>query len=445
VRARTQNEPKPRLRARAQRIASGFVSRLRNPLDPSRRIRIWGPTLVDVARARGVVEGWITERALGTLSDRELARKLRAFDQRAAPRMIADAWREYEDAASPAHRRTLESVWKHMLATWFDGEPVWNANPHSMSAWETDMTNQGYAPKTIKRAFELLSSALRRFDVPELPWRLENGTGYWKPSRPARPVRESVACGDPVELVALINAAQAWDERDRARGHFADRAPRVAVISLSALRNGEASALGWDDVIMLDGAEPRLRIRHKAVDGWREDHPTWTRPIDTPKSKKARVVKLHPSAAAALRFQRAMLIDRGIWRADGPVFPAHEGYFTWRNGNRCVEARDMKRLAELAGLPDASEWTTHSLRHTAATLESVGGGDLRSTASRGGWANLHVLEGYTHARTGRALAPSSIPVLTGVSFGGGEGDGSCAAANEREARPDGAEGKDDET
>jgi integrase len=294
-----------------------------------------------------------------------------------------------------------------------------------MARWDRELAAAGYAPKTAHDAFHHLAGALRAA-IPELleeiPWKLTNGK-MWKPSRPhKRPLNERPACGTVEQLEALVAAAMLKDRVKRGAGTFSDMAQRIAVVSLLALRNGEGSGLGWDD-LTLDGDRPRARIRHQAVDQWRTHYPAWRRPLSLPKGNKERTVALHPTAIAALLAQRELLEALGWYMADGPVFPSSRGIYKgdWRPNANCIRPETFKRFAMLAGLPDAETWVPHSLRHSATTLESEAGASLKSIQARSGHGSLRVLEEYIHARTGRALVPSAIRALD-ISFDDGGDD-----------------------
>jgi integrase len=263
----------------------------------------------------------------------------------------------------------------------------------------------------------------------DLPWRIKGGK-YWKPRRAPDPLREPPACGTVAEAELLIHAALEEDRARRSGAHgvayarrLCDLGPRCTIALFLGLRNGELAGLGWDDLV-LDGDRPQARICHQAIDQWRKHHPTWKRPLTPPKGKRERRLLLHPTAVVAFVHQRELLEERRWYRADGPVFPGHEGNAfagTWRNNANGIRPDHMKRLAKTAGLPFPEEWVTHSLRHSLATVESTSGADLRSIQKRTGHGSLRVLEGYIHARTGRALAPSAIPQLA-LSFDTAEHD-----------------------
>lgn len=412
-----------RRRAEGTRTSDGrYESRKTHPLDPRRRLRVSGRTRHELEARTAFLNSKREEWRLGIISDAEFASYCRRLDRR-EPAAVRTLWDAHVANAPPHHARKLRSVWRHQLAAWFDGEPVLALTAARMAQWDRELAGRGYAPKTVHDSFHHLAAALRAGipeQLEELPWKLAGGRS-WKPSRPHKdPATERPACGTVEELEALIGAALLADASLRSNARKADAANRIAVVALLALRNGEGSALGWDD-LTLDVPVPRARIRHNAPDQWRTHYPEWTRPLAKPKGKRERSIAIHPTALAALLAQRELLQAWGWYAPDGPVFPSTRGTYrgTWRPDANCIRPETFKRFALLAGLANWKTWVPHSLRHSAATLASEAGASLKSIQALTGHSSLAVLEQYIHARTGRALVPSAIPALR-VTFDAGE-------------------------
>jgi integrase len=417
----TSSSPPPR---RYQRTPAGLhVSEIAHPIVMGARLRLSAPTRQDLEDDRAVIEGWRREYRRSALSLDEFRNRVSRFESaRSQILPFRVAWSAYVAAARPSVVSKLQSMWKCQLAPELGELPVVHLTARRLAMWESSMIAAGYAPKTTMDAFMCLAAAVRGSlkDGEELPWRLRPGK-YWKPSRPPKPRKERPACITVDEVERLVHAALEEDRAQRAgtfgtkmSGRLADLGPRCATVLLLALRNGEGSGLGWDD-LALDLRTPRGRVMHQAVDQWRKHHPDWTRPLDPPKRGRTRALILHPTAVKALVAHRAALEARGWFREDGAVFPGHEGgpfAGTWRNNANCIRPEDMKRLAAIAGLPFPEEWVTHSLRHSLASVESSSGADLRSIQGRTGHGTLRALEDYIHARR---LPPSAIPELA-VTF-----------------------------
>ena len=400
----------------------GFVSDIAHPYLAGQRLRLSAKTAHDLAQQKTVIESWVREYRFHGLSLEELRNRLARFENRRAPAvMLRAAWEAYTAAARPSMLSRLGSVWRKQLAPELAELAVVHLTARRLQLWEARAIAEGYAPKTTRDAFMLLAAAVRASltDGEDLPWKMGRGK-YWKPSRAPVPLKERPACGTAEEAELLIHAALERDRDQRAGKHgaayalrLADLGQRCTVTLFLALRNGELAGLGWDD-LALDVAKPKARIRHQAVDQWRRLYPDWTRPLAPPKGGRMREVAIHPTALLALAAQRELLEQRGWYRDDGPVFPGHEGTpfaGTWRNNANGIRPDHMKELAAAAGLPFPDEWVTHCLRHSLATVESTSGADLRTIQRRTGHGSLRALEGYIHARTGRALAPSAVPQL----------------------------------
>ena len=214
------------------------------------------------------------------------------------------------------------------------------------------------------------------------------------------------ACRDVDELGRLVDAARLLDVTGA--DPAGDLGCRVLVGALTGLRQGELAALGWDD-LELDGESPLLRVRRATLPGWCKSAEKGARPSALPKGKRERVQLLHVDAAVALGLHRERLRKLGQFFEAGPVFPAPGGGY--RAAPCVIRPEVLRRFVEIAGLPNAPSWTTHSLRHSFATLEASGSwassGDLRGAMTRTGHARVETLTGYLHA-AGRGLARSAI-------------------------------------
>jgi integrase len=405
---------------RYQRTASGlYVKEISHPLIVGRRLRISAGSLHELVEDQETIANWQRDYRRSRLSLEEFRTRLARYDNpRAVAVRLRDAWVDHEARARSSMRAKLRAIWRKQLAPELGELAAIELTPRRLGEWEKWCIGEGYAPKTTRDAWTQLVACVRAVlvDGDDFPWKTGPGK-YWRPTRAPRPVTQRPACTSVGEAERLIAAALDDDRRVRIdRGAFADLAQRCAVGLFCALRNGEIAGLAWDD-LALDADRPRVRIQHQAIDQWRThsaESSAAGRPLDPPKGGRVRELPLHPTAIAALLAQRDLLRARRWYRPTGPVFPAPEGSpweGTWRNNANGIAPEDFRRIAIAAGLPFASEWVPHSLRHSSATLESVAGADLRSIQKRTGHASLRVLEDYINARVGRGdSAIAALPV-----------------------------------
>lgn len=312
------------------------------------------------------------------------------------PLTLSALWTRYTADLPDSRATRMRSVWRKSLAAFAHKHPS-ELTESVVSAWyarELGRTRATSAYQTYTVLHACLARAVRAGSLPEIPW-------YpWHPRRPKSAPRPAAVSANEVRRLAAA-AASISPELGR----------RVVLLALCGLRQGEAAALGWDDVD-LHAERPALRVRHQTTRGW-----TGPRPTEPTKSRSERRVPLSPDAVRTLVDQRQTLEARGVFRNDGPVFPTPKG--AWRRLPRIVESAELRRIAMAAGLSEPLRWVPHSLRHTYATIESQamaqsGAGTLRDLMARTGHGDARVLEGYLHAGEERAflgsvLAPETLP------------------------------------
>jgi integrase len=284
--------------------------------------------------------------------------------------------------------------------------------------WAARLSDSGLSPSTVANVWWFLAAAikLQRARVGVLPW------DDFKPPRDPEPDEEKRGAMTSIEEVeALLRVAVAANVRALRVGELGDLPARIAIVFYLALRQGEAAALGWDDLVLPDvvqqedgtiavvdvSARCDVMIRHNTRSGWRGANPAWTtRPMDPPKGKRQVRLPLHHGAVAILLAHRQMLRDRGIWRADGPVFPRRSG--DWRREGVVIDSVLFRQLCREAGLEHWRKMSPHSLRHSAATLELAASGfNAQLVQRRLRHASLQTTMGYFH-RYGPAVAGRSV-------------------------------------
>lgn len=382
-----------------QRLPDGrLLSQPRHPAT-GRRVRVTASTRSELEQRLRRLEDVRQGLRWGELSPRDVDRIIRPASGHR--RTVGELWALYAPGVPPRSRAVADSTWRHRLAPHFAELLPWELDETRMRTWAAKLAGppSNSASKTIRSAYDWLAGCMRiAIDDGTLdgyPWR------GWRPPRAVAKKRER--CHSIEELARLLEAGRALDERDWKQGRWSDRVVRLTVLGLCGLRQGEGVGLAWDHVDLDLGI---LYVEFQGARGWPRRWPEG-RPFDPPKTKP-RTLKLHQGALDALKLQRAALLERGWYRDDGPVFPAPGG--TFRHTSRCFKPEALREIVQAAELPNPAAWTTHSMRHTFAQLETNTSGDLRGTMARTGHSSLAQLQGYLEA-AGRGLTPSAVPAL----------------------------------
>lgn len=310
--------------------------------------------------------------------------------QARAVRLIP-ALERWIETLDPVYADKPRAVLRNQIAPHFGAStPFLSLTRPRLEAWTEALRAEGYAPKTVRLAFDLVAGAYRRLvrshTLPERPpWE-----GFKPPRVPkaTHPHRRALSAEELGRLVAGIAPRNP------------ERARLVLFAALTGLRSGELVALSWDDV---DAARGLLTIRHNAPDDWRTKFPDKKRPTWPTKGRKVGAQALHPQALAAILEQRAELERRGRWRSDGPVWPDKDG--DYRGNNNALRPETIQRDAAAAGVGPVS---AHVLRHTFATLEAASGASLLDVSTRMRHASVRQTEDYLHRDE---HAPSRVPSI----------------------------------
>ncbi len=405
-------------RAKVQKIkkADGsFRYRIQfvDPLDPSRkeRVSIEGDSEADViARAKESKQRRRDYKA-GIISDGQLRAAIEV-QIRGGPMPIKEAWDKYVKRCAPRTARLAKIHWNYRWAPMWASRSVVELTAENLGEWYRKQKELGLSDKTLLNAWELMHAAImlqvngRKIGVPA--WE-----GFRIKLDKRRPRRE--ACRNIDEVKRLIIKAREIDARRLLRGQYSDLAFRIGIVFFCGFRNGEAAGSGWDDIDWRL-SNPVLHIIHQAVDGWRRDHPTWTRPLDPPKDGERELV-LHENAVGMLLELKRLQEKFGLYRPDGPIFPANlpplpTGGGQWRSGSECIKNKtEMRKIWAAAGLPNVERVVVHSLRHSMGTLEAAASGnDLYHVSLRLGHTRSETSQQYIHSTT-RDLPKSNLPRL----------------------------------
>lgn len=335
-------------------------------------------------------------RTVEATSERAARRKLAAFvaevdttQMRAGDAtfgQVLDEWIDTKgDAWSPSTLKEHRGIAGRYL------EPLRRVPVHQLRTVDLDrfyrrLREQGgrdgapLDPATVRRAHVVVRAALEQAVRWELIAR--------NPAHHADPGTADEAEVTPptvADLAALLKAAEGDD------GEGSDLAAYIVVAAVTGARRGALCALRWTDLDLELGVIRFPRVISEGPDG----------PVERTASRSkrsSRLAALDPVTTAVLASHRVTLEARAAelgveLAADAFVFTDDpQGLAPWRPDS--TSRRYAKARAE-AGLP--STLRLHDLRHFMATLALAGGIDVRTVASRGGWAQAAtLLDRYAH-------------------------------------------------
>jgi integrase len=260
---------------------------------------------------------------------------------------------------------------------------------------DPDPNGRPYKIDSIRRALGLLGSLLKL--AVELTW-IDRAPLVRRPSAPSQGAKKAWLRTDR-EIARFLQAARELDEKDevaRANGRPEGRSVRTHARGLHALygtavltgmRLGELAALRWTDVDLENG---RITVGRSHDRG-------------TTKGGRVRKVPILYDLDPILRAWKL--------RSSGPlVFPTTAG--TQRGEEDRVWQDWLHATLERAEIPrvdaDGLSLSFHSLRHSFASHQVMGGTDLVTLMEIGGWRSLATLQIYSH------MSPSAFEKARGA-------------------------------
>ena len=336
-------------------------------------------TRAELERIRVTWQGMRDDLAKNVITREELARRLGEPDP--IPFSRVAAW--YLDPPERLRPKSQTAVAKFVASSGLADRDVLKLDAAAVSQWFDRLARRGLLPSSRLTYWALLSAIVRRAvqlrQLERVPW------GEWRPKvAGGRRAQPQEAARTPAELVAIFMAARDIDEERRRRSVLPVRGgprlyqllePRVAVIALLGLGQGECAGLRWPD---LDRARGEVAIVRQ-YDG---------QPLKT--AFRRANLAAPPVLFQILDTQRAFLEERGLYDPKGPIFPrsklatAHPfraGAF--KTAPELIKQRDWRAIMERSGLPNPERWTVRALRRSFATLETIAaGGDLSRVKAR---------------------------------------------------------------
>lgn len=276
-------------------------------------------------------------------------------------------------ASQSAQLSTLSayrSILQSHIAPCLGSIPYRDLDADTAQAWVNDMAGDGYAPSTVRKAFNLLKAAY---------------TGA---------VNRRVIPYNPLEAVKVPKLVtkdpNALDMQQRARLlaylDIAGATPinaAIRVALLTGMREGEICGLRWKDV---DLKACVLRVRN--VIG-RDGGKTYEKEPKTGGSR--RDIPLPPELVALLKGRRADMVEECLEAGvpltlDMYVFGKIDGRYLAPH----TLWREWKAISNSLGLmgTEGRPPTFHDLRHTFATVAIISGVDIKSVSSILGHKNV---------------------------------------------------------
>ncbi len=271
-----------------------------------------------------------------------------------------DAFLSYKAASGTVEQSTIcgyktENKW---IVKYIGAEQLGELNIPAVNRWMADMSADGYAPKTVSKAFRLLKQALKFAQAQDLI--TKNPCDFCKP---------------PKRVKTKINALSREDRtRMLSIARYSIHNPLSLAIELAlttGMRRGEICALRWSD---FDEVKKTISVTHALG---RENGSYYVKEPKTAGSQRT-----IPLTAFTCRVLVAIRGDKqGICKAMGIKFG--DPYILGTIGEDTKPYRPDLLSKEYTAFCKINgfECTFHDLRHTFATFMIGSGVDVRTVAS----------------------------------------------------------------
>lgn len=290
----------------------------------------------------------------------ELEQKGGAIGSNLTIAQFMDAFLAYKAESGTIEQSTIcgyrtENKW---IVKYIGAEPLGELSIPTINRWMADLTADGYAPKTVSKAFRLLKQALKFAQAQDLI--TKNPCDFCKP---------------PKRVKTKINALSRED-RTRMLSIARTSLPNPLSIAIelaltTGMRRGEICALRWSDV---DETKKTISVNHALG---RENGSYYVKEPKTAGSQRT-----VPLTAFTLRALVAIRTDKqNICKAMGIKFG--DPYILGTIGEDTKPYRPDLLSKEYTAFCKINgfDCTFHDLRHTFATFMIGGGVDVRTVAS----------------------------------------------------------------
>ena len=263
-----------------------------------------------------------------------------------------------EHSTIAGYRKEVRTITRYLGAT-----PLSEVNISVVNGWMAQMTSEGYAPRTVAKAFALLRQAMKHAVALDLI--TKNPCDFCKPPKLQRRKMQVLDREERTRMLKLARDAEP-----------SSLALAIELALTTGMRRGEICALRWSDI-----GEREVTINHAiSLDA------------GTPYEKEPKTSGSHrtiPLTGRLWAVLKAIEKDRKYVAAELGV-PFGDPYVlgTPDPGSRPYHptrlTKDFKAFCEMNGF----HLTFHDLRHTFATMMIAAGTDVRTVASYLGHSNV---------------------------------------------------------
>ena len=296
---------------------------------------------------------------------RELERKGSAHMSKLTLGEFLDEFVRLKEEGKLVERSTINGYRKEvrLISRYLGATRLAEVDIPTVSSWMAQMTEGGYAPRTVAKAFAMLRQAMKHAVARDLI--AKNPCDFCKPPKLQRRKMQVL---DRAERTRMLQIARA-----------AEPAPLALAVELAlttGMRRGELCALRWSDI-----GESEVTVSHAiSLDSgtpYEKDPKT---------SGSKRVIPLtgrvHDVLSAIEKDKRYVAAELGVPFGDpyilGTPDPGSRPYHPTKL------TKDFKAFCDMNGF----DCTFHDLRHTFATMMIGNGTDVRTVASYLGHSNV---------------------------------------------------------
>ena len=295
----------------------------------------------------------------------DLERRGAAYTSRLTLVEFLERFIQYKEDGRTVEPSTISGYRKEakVVARYLGATRLADVSIPAVSAWMAQMSDEGYAPRTVAKAFALLRQALKFAVAQDLI--TKNPCDFCKPPKLQR---RKMRVLDRAERTRMLQLARE-----------AEPSPLALAIELAlttGMRRGEVCGLRWSDI-----GEREVAVNHaiSLVSG-------------TPYEKEPKTAgsrRTIPLTGRLYAVLRAIEKDRRYVSAELGV-PFGDPYVLGtpdpqsRPYHPTQLTKDFKAFCDMNGF----ETTFHDLRHTFATMMIAGGTDVRTVASYLGHSNV---------------------------------------------------------